>query len=96
MSVRAMDSYFKRSFTKRPLKVYARVYAHVRGVCRYLDSIQSKVTDEIACEKQCSFNEDFICRSFAFYTSGKLGSLVAGLESTVPVLFPSPSTLRLR
>jgi hypothetical protein len=39
-------------------------------VCRYLDSIQSKVTDEIACEKQCSFNEDFICRSFAFYTSG--------------------------
>ena len=38
--------------------------------CRYLDSIQSKVTDEISCEKQCSFNEDFVCRSFAFYTSG--------------------------
>jgi hypothetical protein len=42
-------------------------------VWRYLDSIQSKVTDEIACEKQCSFNEDFICRSFAFYTSGRFG-----------------------
>jgi hypothetical protein len=42
-------------------------------MCRYLDSIQSKVTDEIACEKQCSFNEDFICRSFAFYTSGRFG-----------------------
>ena len=41
--------------------------------CRYLDSIQSKVTDEISCEKQCSFNEDFVCRSFAFYTSGWYG-----------------------
>ena len=27
-----------------------------------------RVSDEIACEKQCTFFEDFPCRSFAFYT----------------------------
>ena len=36
---------------------------------RYLDTIVSRVTDEIACEKQCTFYEDFLCRSFAFYAS---------------------------
>ncbi|XP_023323415.1 uncharacterized protein LOC111697594 [Eurytemora carolleeae] len=36
---------------------------------RYLDSIVSRVTDEIACEKQCTFHQDFVCRAFAFYTS---------------------------
>ena len=36
---------------------------------RYLDTIVTRVTDEIACEKQCTFFEDFPCRSFAFYTS---------------------------
>ena len=28
-----------------------------------------RVTDDIACEKQCTFFQDFPCRSFAFYTS---------------------------
>jgi len=36
---------------------------------RYLDTIVTRVTDEIACERQCTFFEDFPCRSFAFYTS---------------------------
>ena len=27
------------------------------------------MTDDIACEKQCTFFQDFPCRSFAFYTS---------------------------
>ena len=36
---------------------------------RYLDTIVTRVSDEIACEKQCTFFEDFPCRSFAFYTS---------------------------
>ena len=36
---------------------------------RYLDTIVTQVSDEIACEKQCTFFEDFPCRSFAFYTS---------------------------
>ena len=36
---------------------------------RFLDTIVSRVTDEIACEKQCTFYEDFLCRSFAFYAS---------------------------
>ena len=36
---------------------------------RYLDTIVTQVTDEIACERQCTFFEDFPCRSFAFYTS---------------------------
>ena len=36
---------------------------------RYLDTIVSRVTDEIDCEKQCTFYEDFLCRSFAFYAS---------------------------
>ena len=36
---------------------------------RYLDTIVTRVTDEIACERQCTFFEEFPCRSFAFYTS---------------------------
>jgi len=36
---------------------------------RYLDTIVSRVSDEIACEKQCTFHQAFVCRSFAFYTS---------------------------
>ena len=37
---------------------------------RYLDTIVSRVSDEVACETQCTFQRDFICRSFAFYSSG--------------------------
>ena len=36
---------------------------------RYLDTIVSRVTDDIGCEKQCTFFRDFVCRSFAFYAS---------------------------
>ena len=36
---------------------------------RYLDTIVSRVTDDISCEKQCTFFQDFVCRSFAFYAS---------------------------
>ena len=35
----------------------------------YSSYLLLRVTDEIACEKQCTFLQDFPCRSFAFYTS---------------------------
>ena len=36
---------------------------------RYLDTIATRVNDDIDCEKQCTFFQDFVCRSFAFYAS---------------------------
>ena len=36
---------------------------------RYLDTIINNVKDEIACEVQCTYYENFVCRSFAFYSS---------------------------
>lgn len=36
---------------------------------RYLDTIVNNVKDEVACEVQCTYYEQFVCRSFAFYSS---------------------------
>ena len=36
---------------------------------RYLDTIVNNVKNEVACEVTCTFYEEFVCRSFAFYAS---------------------------
>ena len=36
---------------------------------RYLDTIVNNVKNEVACEVTCTFYEQFVCRSFAFYAS---------------------------
>ena len=36
---------------------------------RYLDTIVNNVKNEVACEVACTFHEQFVCRSFAFYAS---------------------------
>ena len=40
----------------------------LHSISSILYTIIFRVSDEIACEKQCTFFEDFPCRSFAFYT----------------------------
>ena len=39
------------------------------GYPRYLDTIVDNIKDEVACEVQCTFYENFVCRSFAYYAS---------------------------
>ena len=36
---------------------------------RYLDAIVNNVKNEVACEVTCTFYQQFVCRSFAFYAS---------------------------
>ena len=58
---------------------------------RYLDTIVTRVTDEIACEKQCTFFEDFPCRSFAFYTSASQ-CFISGDDQVCDTIVMSGST----
>ena len=39
------------------------------GYPRYLDTIVDNVKDEVACEVQCTFYDQFVCRAFAYYSS---------------------------
>ena len=39
------------------------------GYPRYLDTIVDNVKDEVACEVQCTFYDQFVCRAFAYYAS---------------------------
>ena len=57
------------TFDSHFLPSFLNFLQNIHICSRYLDTIVTQVSDEIACEKQCTFFEDFPCRSFAFYTS---------------------------
>ena len=38
---------------------------------RYLDTVINDVKNEVDCEVKCTFYENFVCRSFAYYSSAR-------------------------
>ena len=52
---------------------------------RYLDTIATRVNDDIDCEKQCTFFQDFVCRSFAFYASASQCFISGTLRKLITV-----------
>ena len=53
---------------------------------RYLDTIATRVNDDIDCEKQCTFFQDFVCRSFAFYASASQCFISGGFSSSLLII----------
>ena len=53
---------------------------------RYLDTIATRVNDDIDCEKQCTFFQDFVCRSFAFYASASQCFISGGFSSSLLIV----------